>query len=73
MFSPRTKGMGILYLALGIAGFLLGMVKALPAFITVLQGGEITLNILLPWLILSWVMLVISGTCLWKFAPSKRR
>jgi len=69
----RSTGFGILYLVIGLVGGGIGVSKVLPALFNMLGGLDIDFCNLLPWLLLSLAMIIVSGGCLWYFAPIRKR
>ena len=67
----RSRVMSIVYLLIGIAGFIIGVWFALPALVAGLKGEVIPLADILPFLTLALILLLASGICLWRFASNE--
>ena len=61
MKGPSNRKLATIYFLIALGGFILGLVKAVPIFLSLLQGSEVVIREVLPWLILSWFILLIGG------------
>jgi len=69
----RSLKMGLLYGVVGLVGAGLALSRAVPALLSSLRGEALDTAVILPYLGGGLVLVLISGVCLWVFAPQRKK